>query len=407
MEYETLHYDFSKLSEAIASLSYDNCNKKLALDCIKRELNLFFTDFKCTEVIYTENTDNEFFGVQISPMFPSIDDITFLFDPDNDVRFNHYLLEFDSRLFNGEFTARQIMALLIHDINKLNNPNLLKEMIFMLDHISMCKGLEVKPDHILLNKEFFLFTLQDTARKMTSAFEYIPADLSLSDDFIRSYELNKEYEDGMFGVKACRDNLKDQICSVTITMNWFVEKYINLSPLTHKDIVTDLKDAMNFTGSKLVRRILNQVIVNICTYKTNTDIRYYSAEDIRYCTALTESAKKKMSLAAQIKYSGLKSLEDDIYEYRMRIKNVETENDAIYIVRQINNRMGIISDYLETEELSDMERERFFKLYDKYDGLREELSKKAIYSRKMYGLFVDYNALQQMSNGSMTMNTYY
>ena len=114
-----------------------------------------------------------------------------------------------------------------------------------------------------------------------------------------------------------------------------------------------------------------------------------------------------MSLAAQIKYSGLKSLEDDIYEYRMRIKNVETENDAIYIVRQINNRMGLISDYLENEDLSELDRERFFKLYDKYDSLREELSKKSIYNRKMYGLFVDYNALQQMSNGSMTMNTYY
>ena len=399
MEYETLNYDFSKLCEAIASLSYDNCNKKQALECIKRELNLFFTDFTCTEAIYTENTDNEFFGVQISPMFSSIDDINFLFDPDNSVRFNHYLLEFDSKLFNGDFTARQIMALLIHDINKLNNPNLLKEMMFMFDHISMCKGLEVKVDSVLANKEFFLFTLQDTARKMTSAFEYIPADLSFSDDFIRSYELNNDYEDGMFGVKACRDNLKGQICSTSITMNWFIEKYTDLSPLVHKDIANDLKDAIRFTGSKLVRRLLNQVVNNIVMCRSCNDKAYY--------VALTEAAKKKMSLASQIKYSGLKSLEDDVYEYRMRIKNVETENDAIHIIRQINNRMGIISDYLETEELSDIDKERFFKLYDKYDGLREELSKKAVYNRKMYGLFVDYNALQQMSNGSMTMNTYY
>ena len=98
---------------------------------------------------------------------------------------------------------------------------------------------------------------------------------------------------------------------------------------------------------------------------------------------------------------------DDIYEYRMRIKNVETEADAIYIIRQINNRMGIISDYLDTEELSDTDKERFFKLYDKYDQLREELSKKAVYNKKMYGLFVDYNALKQMQDQNMIMNTYY
>ena len=70
-----------------------------------------------------------------------------------------------------------------------------------------------------------------------------------------------------------------------------------------------------------------------------SDVTYESIPNILsekgYYTSLTESAKKKMSLASQIKYSGLKSLEDDIYEYRMRIKNVETENDAIYIIRQI------------------------------------------------------------------------
>ena len=398
MEYETMNYDFSNLCGAVTALVHD-CNKKPALDTIKKELNLFFKDFPCTEVIFTDNTDNDFFGIQISPMFSSIDDMGLLFNPDNCVKFHHYLLEIDSKLFNGDFTARQIVALMIHDINKLNTPNLLKEIIFMLDHISICKGLEVKIDQIMNNKEFFLFTLQDTARKMTSAFEYISADLSLSDDFTRSYGLNKDYEDGMFGVKACRNNLKDQICSVSLTMNWFVEKYLNLSPWVHKDIADELRDSIRFTGSKLVKRLLNQVVTNIVMYRPVEEKNYY--------TALTESAKKKMSLASQIKYSGLKSLEDDVYEYRMRIKNTETENDAIYIVRQINNRMGIISDYLENEELSDIDRERFYKLYDKYDGLREELSKKAIYSRKMYGLFVDYNALQQMSNSGMTMNTYY
>ena len=400
MDYQTMNYDFSKLSEAIASLSYDNCNKSLALQNIKNELNCFFKDFRCTEVIYTENTDNEFFGIQISPMFHSANALDKIFDPDRIEGFEHYLLEFDSKLFNGEFTARQIVALLIHDINKLIGVNLIKDMMFMMDSIAISKGLEIKPKHILThNSKFFLFTLQDTARKLTSAFEYISADLSFADDFIRSYELGKDYEDGMFGVKACRNNLKDQICCPSLTMTWFVEKYMYLSPVVQKDVVEVLRDSIQLTGSKLVRRMLLQIVDDLSMNTFHREKTYYSA--------LTESAKKKMSLVSQIKYSGLKSLEDDVYEYRMRIKNVDTEDNAIYIVRQINNRMGIISDYLENEELSDIERERFFKLYDKYDGLREELSKKAIYNRKMYGLFVDYNALQQMSNNSMTMNTYY
>ena len=78
-----MDYDFSNLSEAIASLSYDNCNKTLVLQDIKKELNCFFKDFRCTEVIYTENTDNEFFGIQISPMLSSMDKMVSLFDPDS------------------------------------------------------------------------------------------------------------------------------------------------------------------------------------------------------------------------------------------------------------------------------------------------------------------------------------
>lgn len=407
MEYETIEYDFSNLTKAISDLGCECDNeRKEALKTIKYELNKFFTDFKCTEALYTLNTDNEFFGIQLSPMLHDEECYgTKLFDPDGDVRFDHYAIEFDSKLFNGDFTPRQILALMIHDINAINNANLLKNIVASIDYISICSGEQIKINNIAMNLPFFIFALQDTARKMTSAFEYIPLDLALADDFVRSYALDRDYEDGMEGVKKCRDNLKDQICCCTVTMNWYMQRY-HMTTHSYNDLADELREAIRFTGSKLVRRMLELSI----EITLNSNGRYRTPAERRYYTALTESAKngkKKMSLAAQIKYNGLKSLEDDIYEYRMRIKNIETENDAIYTVRQINNRMGIISDYLENEELSDADRERFFKLYDKYDALREELSKKTIYSRKMYGLFVDYNALQQMSNNSMTMNTYY
>lgn len=399
MEYEVIEYNFSKLTKAITDLTSENeLVRKSALCDIKTELNCFFKDFNCREAIYTLNTDNEFFGIQISPFFASSDDCYRIFDPDRNIKFHHYAIEFDSKLFNGDFTAREILALMIHDINKLNTPNLIRDIVCAMDHISICNGQEIKKDYILQNMPFFLFALQDTARKMTSAFEYIPASLSLADDFIRSYGLNRDYEEGMFSIKKCRDDLKDQVCCTTLTLNWFMQKYIELDPYCHKNVADDIREAIKFTGSKLVRRVMDQILQYMCIERTKGERYYYKV--------LSESAKKKTSLASQIKSSGIRSLEDDVYEYRMRIKNVETENEAIYIVRQINNRMGIISDYLETEELSDVDRERFFRLYDKYDALREELSKKAIYSRKMYGLFVDYNALQQMSNGT-TMNSYY
>lgn len=395
MAYETVSYDFSNLLKGIISLVEDDYRKQ-ALCTIKTELNKFFEDFECKEVLFTENTDNEFFGIQIVPKI-DYDKIEKLFNCEKDVKFKCYSIEFDSKLFNGDFNAYHILALMIHDINKLNTPKLLKDIVCAIDHISFCKGLEVNEESILDNYAFFTFAVQDTARKMTSAFEYIPCHLSLADDFIRSYGLAEPYEEAMFAVKKCRNNLQDQVCNVSITLNWFVEKYNNLDPHNHKNIADDFKEAIYFTGSKLVRQLMNNVIQRMTT---SLDKGFY--------TALTESAKKKMSLASKIKYGGVKSLEDDVYEYKMKIRNIDSEDDAIYTVRQINNRLGIISDYLENEDLSDADRDRFFKLYDKYDALREELSKKAVYNRKMYGLFVDYNALQQMSGSNYTtMNTYY
>lgn len=400
MDYQYLEYNFNGLLTSIINLNTDcPITKKKELNNIKNELNLFFTDFKCTEVLYTDNTDNEFFGIQISPMFSSIEYCEKIFKLDENIKFHHYMLEIDSKLFNGEFNAKNILALMIHDINKLNSPNLIKDIVASIDYIALSRGEEVNMEFIMRNKEFFLFAIQDTARKLTSAFEFNNSELAIADDFIRSYGLNGIYEEGIEAIKKCKNTLNNHVCCPTITLQWFMSKYLYLNEYIHKNIVDDFKDAIRFTGSKLVRRMILQII----NYMTS----YNPANNIYYMPLTESSAKKKMSLASQIKYNGLKSLEDDIYEYRMRIKNVETENEAIYVIRQINNRMAIISDYLETEELSDIERDRFFKLYDKYDALREELSKKAIYSRKMYGLFVDYNALQQMTDNGITMNTYY
>ena len=80
----------------------------------------------------------------------------------------------------------------------------------------------------------------------------------------------------------------------------------------------------------------------------------------------------------------------------------------ILLMRQINNRMAILDEFLiEHPELSEKDRQHWEDIFNKYQTLREDLSSKAVYNRKMYGLFVDYNALQQMSDNNQLMNTYY
>ena len=108
-----------------------------------------------------------------------------------------------------------------------------------------------------------------------------------------------------------------------------------------------------------------------------------------------------------MKKNGLRSIEEDLFEYNMRLRNVETQDDAILLMRQINSRMSILEEYLDNEELDEKDRKRWEDCYKKYLELRDSLSKKTVYNRKMYGLFVDYNALQNMSSNGNLMNTYY
>ena len=71
--------------------------------------------------------------------------------------------------------------------------------------------------------------------------------------------------------------------------------------------------------------------------------------------------------------------------------------------------ISILDDYLTYEEMSESERSRWQAVYDEYQKIRGELTKKTVYNRKMYGLFVDYNALADMSRSQQQqiLQSYY
>ena len=93
----------------------------------------------------------------------------------------------------------------------------------------------------------------------------------------------------------------------------------------------------------------------------------------------------------------------------MRVKNIETEDDAIVLMRQINSRMSILEDYLRDEDIDDIDRKRWEECYKNYVELRSTLSKKTLYKRKQMGLWMDYNYLtnNNMDDRDPRSNMYY
>ena len=86
----------------------------------------------------------------------------------------------------------------------------------------------------------------------------------------------------------------------------------------------------------------------------------------------------------------LRTVEDTYYELAMRVKNVEEEDEALYIMRQLNNCISIIEDYRSCGECDDYEISQWEDTLKRFMELRQRLSDSVIYKNKNYGLFINY-----------------
>ena len=78
----------------------ENCTATPSgLRTLKNELNRFFKDSTCKEVLYTNNNDKMFFGMKTIAMIDADDIYEYLID-DEPVRIGKYIIEIDSHLLN-------------------------------------------------------------------------------------------------------------------------------------------------------------------------------------------------------------------------------------------------------------------------------------------------------------------
>jgi len=362
-----------------------------------KALNQFFDDIKCVEVIFTKNTDTEFFGIMVDPMINGVERILYdcgeLPEP---FHIANYRLELDSKLFDSiaDLNVYEALSLIIDDIDKLTSGSSVREYKEAVDAI--CCGLDIdkKGLHNNMTKELdclFSYATKETMYRMFSCCAKDSTKLILAGELVRYLGLESHFDSAIDKMQKVRPQFDNELLPTT-SLNWCLYWFLHHTAYDTLPVYT-LRQGLYCTGSLLMKRAIKQAL----TFLTTLDYKINYIEE-----------SKKKSLFTNIKLNGMKSLEDDVYEYSMRVKNIDDESSAILLMRQINSRIGIIEDYLCSEELSDFERKRWEKLYDKYDKLRDEMIKKPIYSRKMYGLFVDYNALASMSpENYMTMNTMY
>lgn len=399
-----IDYNFYDLFKAIDALcgrvreNEDSTKVQTICGSIKNELNKFFTTFRCTECIYTNNNDKPIFGAVVRPvgytgetMVNRFFNIETEFEP---FKFDTYQLELDSKIFTDtSLTAPEIAAILIHDINALSGTKVTEDFRNAIDAITVFSDVPIQYDVVRKTAGIFPVVMEITMRNLTSIFckSYVDLERKEIPDIISGYNLIAPYTKAISKLmNMC--SIKNDIEYPTILLTW----YLNIKDLAPQNRYYSgvLRKAINYEGSTLIKRSIELTLTKISISPTEQ-------HQVR---AVTEA---KRGLIYKMKRDGLKSIEEDLYEYSMRLRNVETQDDALLLMRQINSRMSILEDYLRKEDIDEIDRKRWEKCYDGYLKVREELSKKTVYNRKMYGLFVDYNALQNMSQSGQLMNTYY
>ena len=364
------------------------------LSDIKNILNEIF-DAKCTDIIYTKNTDNQFFGIRINPAIDAQKAMIIL-TTDERVKIEKYQIELDSKLFDIDLDSKELVALLIFEISSMvDSYEIIDNIRGLVDSYVTSQDDFIRIRNSVNYSQLIIFAFKDTLYKLSSSmFKEDPEELTLN-KWIQALDLQEEIVSGQNKIATSVNGVGDTVRSPkTIILSWMLTMYKDMK--TNSDSVRyTLTDAKNFTGSKLEKMEIDKTLTSIDRINVQSVIEAKDINEVFERKAM--HSLNEVSLFKSLKQSGLRSIEDDLYEFAIRVKNCSTEEDAMYIVRGINTRLNILEDYLaNTPNISEIETKKWTEVANKYRALRIELTKKKIWDKSSYNIWVDYNKLDEL-----------
>lgn len=376
-----INYDFTGLSEALGVIKEAGNATPENLRTIKSELNRFFTDSVCKDVLFTNNTDKMFFGAKVIAMIDADDIYDYLMD--NDARrIGSYIIELDSHLFDPilDLTPGELTAVVLHEVG---------HMVADAEPIENARKalnvyLAANKDHVKITdsihyKEILAYGLKDYLSKTRSMFYVGDKSEIYADEFAIAYKFDASLRSAYD--KIVRNNIKlyeNSEISKFIVFGWALSIYKNLK-IRRIGAIKTLNRAKILTGSRLEQLEIDNVIRRINRIDDSALLESSGAFKLKM--------KEKMR---KHRIHNLRTVEDTYYELAMRVKNVEEEDEALYIMRQVNNCISIIEDYRSCRECDDYEIRQWEDVLKRFMELRQRLSDSVIYKNKNYGLFINY-----------------
>lgn len=398
----TINYDFNDLIISVGDLM-DNFHNKSKIEGLKREINKFFKDGKCQYIKVTQN-DKMFFGMSVTPHIDEQVAIRLLQD-DEPFRFKQYYIEIDSKLFNPflELSPAEITAILLHEIGHVVNDSSLVDTLRSTIQSMVLKD-KLSTIGISTYPEILAFGVKDAARKLSSMFYIYKQGEVLADEFVfmcgfgdqlssafskickSSYGIHKESE-GKLSALGWSMSLYKETKLKRIPAVRLIRKMKSLTGSeTEKQELENLEKALGLvrvnesTGEiYITKEDFDRIYIDECSYSVNSGFITEKTNG-NYITNGNVRKSKYGTLAYQFTNNGLNKFKHDLYDYKMRIRHVNNQDDAIYLMRQIGIRISVMEDYLNNNKLGQYECDAVWDLLDKYYALREELSNNTKYN---------------------------
>ena len=369
-------YDITKIENIFKRMILaDTFPTSSMLTDLKKELNIFFDKARCNDVIFTRNTDNFFFGVIVMPVFSNETALDIVVN-NNPIRVESYTLELDSKLFTLGLEADELTAILLHEIGHM----VLDDMPVKATRAAIDKYFTQHDDIINIKAsaqytQLLSYAIKDTMIKATS-LRFADDDEVKADIFVTACGYGDQLVSAENKIISNIAGLTKSVRAPKLSiMQWIFHLYKNVK-FNRIPAINTLKTAKKATTSALTKRELDNVITAL--NRIGTDI-------VNEGAILLQEAKK--GLAAQLKINGLRGILNDYYEFQIRAKGLTTQNDQLYLMRQINARMALLQDAI-AEGMDEKEEAKWRKVLEDYDDLRKMVSNKKISTGKL-GLWYD------------------
>lgn len=355
--------DFNEVSAKI----YDICQAFINTGSVEdtntsalvNALNKIFIGKQCVTVIVTDNHDNIPFGIHVSPTITNVDLMTILVDTE-EFDLDRYTVEIDSKLINTISDNDLIAAYLLDTVAGVTSPDTITTLRAIIDVTLDATGSVLNIKQSANYGAILIYGIKNMIRKIVNCSDKVYIE---SDEFELAELLSTVAV--KIGAKWTEVEAGDPKMSV---LAWVLLIYTDLDK-EYKDAIRTLTDARPLTGSELERIEIDKCIkaLNRASMETVTEAVLHEF--------------KGLSIFRTLKQNGLRGLEDDLYEYKVRVKNVQDQGDAIYILRCINSRLSILEDFIATEpNLKEADRARWQSVIDSYRELRAKLSEKKFIS---------------------------